>query len=58
MLKWKVKITNKASLRQKPRVDEDGHPDTPAPHEHWKQPISAALLIETDWSVLVSIKEG
>ena len=36
----------------------DECPDTTAPHEHWKRPIGAVLSIESDRSVLSSIKSG
>ena len=37
---------------------QDEHPNTPAPHEHWKWPIGTVLSIKTDWSVPASIKAG
>ena len=37
---------------------KDWHPEQMAPHEHWKNTISAVLSITSDQKVLVSIKSG
>ena len=36
----------------------DERPDTTLPYKHWKQPIGVVLSIESDHSVLSSIKSG
>ena len=47
-----------ALSRLLPDTFPDENPTIRAPHEHWKTPICAVLLIATDISVLASIKEG
>ena len=37
---------------------KDRHPEQMAPHEHWKNTISAVLSITSDQKVLVSIESG